>query len=155
MYSDPGAGAANEVDNGDAKPGRDHSATVATARTETQPAKADVAADSSKPAADGKEPSEAKNDGAKEDAKPVEKRKRQYRVDVDLLRAFRYFDKTGVLPDDVSRSTASSAHDASPQSSPSLTECRALYRPQHPLIPHLHVMSASDPRFLQLANRAF
>ena len=39
---------------------------------------------------------DARENGKQEDAKPVEKRKRQYRVDTNLLRAFRYFDRTGM-----------------------------------------------------------
>ena len=44
---------------------------------------------------EGSKASEAKDNGKEEDSKPAEKRKRHYRVDTDLLRAFRYFDKTG------------------------------------------------------------
>jgi len=62
-------------------------AALAAAKPEDSSAKA--------AAATGK--ADAEEDGKKEDAKPVEKRKRHYRVDTDLLRAFRYFDRTGAM----------------------------------------------------------
>ncbi len=53
--------------------------------------------DSSAKAAAAIAKADAEENGKKEDAKPVEKRKRQYRVDTNLLRAFRYFDRTGAM----------------------------------------------------------
>ena len=110
-----GADAVAEVGNGEVKGEDQKTATAAApsaAETVTQPEKADTAGAHSGAAGDEKRASETKDDGNKEHAKPAEKRKRQYHVDTDLLRAFRYFDKTGALQDEVSSGQSPWSFDA-------------------------------------------
>ena len=87
LINDTGAAAASDKGNVKSGDAAAADAAPAAAKPEGLPAKA---ADVAK--------AEADENGKKEDAKPPEKRKRQYHVDTNTLRAFCYFDRTGAMP---------------------------------------------------------
>ena len=83
-----GAGATAQPEKKEVKIDGDETAADAV----TAAAKAEIPSEKS---VEISKASEANVHGRKDDVKPVEKRKRQYRIATDLLRAFRYFDTTG------------------------------------------------------------